>query len=122
LQDGRFGKIEQEHLARSSKGILQDLSSTCKTLVWKDRERESFKSAHIVSVLWFLGYARYNLNLNSKRKCDLFLKLCLDASRAKQLLNLLASFSFFSQFVLECFIIIKLFLVILSNLFNFQSE
>ena len=43
--------------------------------------------AHIVSVLWFLGYARYNLNLNSKRKCDLFLKLCLDASRAKQLLN-----------------------------------
>ena len=34
--------------------------------------------AHITSVLWFVGYARNNPELQSKRNCDLFKKICLD--------------------------------------------
>ena len=41
--------------------------------------------AHITSILWYLSIARHGQNLTKIRKCDLFMKLCLDSIRFDQL-------------------------------------
>ncbi len=68
-------KYDYELTLQNGQSPISNCYCTCKC-----GKRIFGMCAHITSVIWFLGVARHDKNKMKTRKCDIFMKLCMDSS------------------------------------------